>query len=436
MILYCTTNRDLEVWLLDVAAVLARPPLAPTVYALVSFEAERPRYYVGSSTRLTARLGAHLSFARSTRLRGHSGGGRLLAPVVARRRRALVVILETCPGASFSQLQRREQAWILAGQRDNGAAALPYQVPVTGVPERGPQAPAALAAGRAWPSAWVGALAGFFREPRTPAQQRPATRADAQRQAGAPDKAQRRARRPPRVDPPIRAGGAAMSARPQGSPLAGAPNPAAPAGSSGTATLHSRANFLRRQSGHLRRSAPNFPVDEPAAELKVRSDQGDPQGEPEPSVAAADAAAARACVPQLIPEKEVERRWPYFADKELRRARQRGEIAYYGSGKRIFYEERDVAQYLQRKRRETRRLPSSPPAEDTSCLTTASRSALIGSTANPKAPTGSDAGMTPELTASAAAHLVQTTLSRPRSDSRPLCSTTPPRRRRKPQTSS
>src|SRR3546814_9372439 len=80
MILYCTLNRGTELWYLDLAGRQARPPVAPAVYALVSFEGACPRYYVGSSKRLTARLGAHLSFARSTKLRGHSAGGRLLAP--------------------------------------------------------------------------------------------------------------------------------------------------------------------------------------------------------------------------------------------------------------------------------------------------------------------------------------------------------------------
>src|SRR3546814_3861573 len=86
------------------------------LYALVSFEGACPRYYVGSSKRLTARLGAHLSFARSTKLRGHSAGGRLLAPVAARRRRTLVLILETCPGADSASLQRREHAWMIAAR--------------------------------------------------------------------------------------------------------------------------------------------------------------------------------------------------------------------------------------------------------------------------------------------------------------------------------
>src|SRR3546814_9535327 len=90
MILYCTLNRGTELWYLDLAGRQARPPVAPAVYALVSFEGACPRYYVGSSKRLTARLGAHLSFARSTKLRGHSAGGRLLAPVAARRRCTLV----------------------------------------------------------------------------------------------------------------------------------------------------------------------------------------------------------------------------------------------------------------------------------------------------------------------------------------------------------
>ncbi|NIA71252.1 hypothetical protein HBA54_21870 [Pelagibius litoralis] len=168
MILYCTTNRDLELWYLDLAGALARPPVAPTVYALASFESDFVRYYVGSSRRLTARLGAHLSFARSIKLRGHSAGGRLLAPVVAQRQRALVIVLETCPGATTSTLQRCEQPWMIAATRDNGAAALAYQMPITSAPERGPQAPATLAKRRHWPTAWVEALTDFFREPCSP----------------------------------------------------------------------------------------------------------------------------------------------------------------------------------------------------------------------------------------------------------------------------
>src|SRR3546814_8990334 len=122
MILYCTLNRGTELWYLDLAGRQARPPVAPAVYALVSFEGACPRDYVGSSKRLTARLGAHLSFARSTKLRGHSAGGRLLAPVAARRRRTLVLILETCPGADSASLQRREHAWMIAARRDAGLA--------------------------------------------------------------------------------------------------------------------------------------------------------------------------------------------------------------------------------------------------------------------------------------------------------------------------
>lgn len=168
MILYSTRNKELEVWYLDLAGQLARPPAAPTIYALTSFEAERPRYYVGASRRLTARLGAHLSFARSVKLRGHSAGGRLLAPVVARRRRALVILLETCAGSDNGALQRREQAWMIAARRDAGRAALADQAPAAAA-AHGPHAPATLAARRHWPSPWVEALAGFFREPRGPA---------------------------------------------------------------------------------------------------------------------------------------------------------------------------------------------------------------------------------------------------------------------------
>ena len=176
MILFCTTTRDLEVWYLALAGQLARPPASPTVYALVSFDAESARYYVGSSQRFTARLGAHLSFARSRKLRGSSAGGKFLAPIVARRRRLLVVVLETLPGADTGSLQRCEQAWFIVAQRDNGAAALPLQVPATTAPARGPLAPATLAARRHWPRDWVEALAGFFQEPRRANQDGAATR--------------------------------------------------------------------------------------------------------------------------------------------------------------------------------------------------------------------------------------------------------------------
>ncbi|MPZ09235.1 MAG: hypothetical protein GEU89_03365 [Kiloniellaceae bacterium] len=47
------------------------------------------------------------------------------------------------------------------------AGALADQLPAA-AGERGPQAPATLAARRPWPTAWIEALAGFFREPRTP----------------------------------------------------------------------------------------------------------------------------------------------------------------------------------------------------------------------------------------------------------------------------
>jgi hypothetical protein len=169
MILYCTLNRGTELWYLDLAGQLARPPAAPAIYALASFEGARPRYYVGSSKRLTARLSAHFAFARSRKLRGHSGGGRLLAPVVARRRRALVIVLETCPGANSGRLQRCERAWMLAALRDNGTQVLTDQRPAMAV-DLGPLAPATLAARRHWPTVWVNALSGFFREPRPPAQ--------------------------------------------------------------------------------------------------------------------------------------------------------------------------------------------------------------------------------------------------------------------------
>src|SRR3546814_14546972 len=107
MILYCTLNRGTELWYLDLAGRQARPPVAPAVYALVSFEGPCPRYYVGSSKRLTARPGAHLSFARSTTLRGHPARGRPFAPAAARRRRTLDLILETCPGAHPATLPAR-----------------------------------------------------------------------------------------------------------------------------------------------------------------------------------------------------------------------------------------------------------------------------------------------------------------------------------------
>lgn len=193
MILYHTLNRGLELWYLDLTGQMARPPTAPAVYAPVSYEGASPSYYVGSSKRLTARLSAHLSFARSVKLRGHSAGGRHLAPVVARRRRALVIILETCPGADNGRLVRREHAWMIAAQRDNGAAALSFQVPATTAPTHGPHAPATLATRRHWPTPWVEALSGFFREPRRPAPAadsasprptRPAAEAVAPRRAG------------------------------------------------------------------------------------------------------------------------------------------------------------------------------------------------------------------------------------------------------------
>lgn len=168
MILYCTCNRELEVWHLDLSGQLARPPAAPAVYALVSFEADQARYYIGSSKRFTARMSAHISFARSRKLCGHSAGGRLLASAVARRRRVLVIVLETCAGVSTASLQRREQAWLIAATRACGAAALPLQVPATTSPARGPHAPFTLATRRQWPTDWIEALAGFFREPRRP----------------------------------------------------------------------------------------------------------------------------------------------------------------------------------------------------------------------------------------------------------------------------
>lgn len=189
MILYSIRNKDLEVWYLDRAAHLARPPAAPAVYALVSFENADPTYYVGSSRQLAARISAHLSFARSATLRGQSAGGRHLAPVVAKRRRALVLILETCAGADRRRLHRHEQAWMLAAWRDAGPQALADQL-LASSRARGP---AILAARRPWPTPWVEALAGFFREPRRPAPAaerasprpaRPAAEAVAPRDAG------------------------------------------------------------------------------------------------------------------------------------------------------------------------------------------------------------------------------------------------------------
>src|SRR3546814_13314477 len=129
MILFCTTNRDTEVWYLYLFGAIARPPSSPTVYALTSFESPTPRYYVGSSKRFTGRMSAHFSFARSIKLRGHSAGGRLFAPVVAKRQRALVIVLETCPGATTDALQRLEQAWFIVARRACGLDALPMQVP-------------------------------------------------------------------------------------------------------------------------------------------------------------------------------------------------------------------------------------------------------------------------------------------------------------------
>ena len=165
MILYRTLNRRFDLWYLDRAGHLARPPAAPAVYALVSFEGASPSYYVGSSRHLAARMSAHLSFARSVKLRGQSAGGRHLAPVVAKRRRALVLILETCAGADRRRLHRHEQAWMLAAWRDAGPQALTDQM----LASSNARGPAILAARRHWPSPWVEALAGFFREPRRPA---------------------------------------------------------------------------------------------------------------------------------------------------------------------------------------------------------------------------------------------------------------------------
>src|SRR3546814_8271899 len=165
MILYCTTNRDTEVWYLDLVGAIARPPASPTVYALTSFESPTPRYYVGSSKRFTGRMSAHFSFARSIKLRGHSAGGRHFAPVVAKRQRALVLVLETCPGETNDALQRLEQAGLIVARRDCGLDALPLQVPATTAPTSAPHATTTLAARRHRPSACGGVRAGVSQEP-------------------------------------------------------------------------------------------------------------------------------------------------------------------------------------------------------------------------------------------------------------------------------
>jgi hypothetical protein len=119
-------------------------------------------------------------------------------------------------------------------------------------------------------------------------------------------------------------------------------------------------------------------------------------------------------LPQLVTEPDAYALFPLLEDKELRRARQNGEIGYFDRKGRIYYRLDELQAYMARKLQQSyvppcqKNLPSA--SDDT------------GSTKFQAQPTGINFGMTPQLEKRAADLLERRISSKPKSNSQPTSS--------------
>jgi hypothetical protein len=119
-------------------------------------------------------------------------------------------------------------------------------------------------------------------------------------------------------------------------------------------------------------------------------------------------------LPQLVTEVEAYALFPLLQDKELRQARQDGEIGYYPRKKRIYYRLDELQAYMARKLQQSYVPPCPKNPQHASDAT--------GSTRYQARPTGTASGMTPDLEKRAADLLAQRASNSPSSSSRPSSS--------------
>lgn len=132
-------------------------------------------------------------------------------------------------------------------------------------------------------------------------------------------------------------------------------------------------------------------------------------------------------LPTLITEQEAQKRFAQLLeDKELRRARQAGEIGYYKRKGTISYREDELLDFIAQRLEES----YTPP-----CHKKNSGSDDTGSTKSTDPETGTDSGMMPELKKSAADLLRQQTSKAQKSNSRRSYSKRGKAGRKTPETS-
>lgn len=121
--------------------------------------------------------------------------------------------------------------------------------------------------------------------------------------------------------------------------------------------------------------------------------------------------SAMTVLDELMTESEVYQRWSrLLADKELRQARQAGQIGFYPLRKGIFYHPTQVVEYLERRR-------TDPCASDDDPGKSLSLEG-DGSNENQDPPTGTSTGMTPEQERSVAEALARKILNGQKNSSR------------------
>jgi hypothetical protein len=120
-------------------------------------------------------------------------------------------------------------------------------------------------------------------------------------------------------------------------------------------------------------------------------------------------------LPTLIDEETAYTKYGEFLrDKELRRARQSGEIGFYRGKKKIRYDEAELLAFIGRRLKKVYQPCQQKPGDPAH---PSSSSGAIGSSGSPGATVSTDPGMTPELARSAAERLVRRISKKPSSDS-------------------